>query len=95
LSLPFLVGGAIITEKIFAWPGLGLLTIESIESLDAPVIEKIFAWPGLGLLTIESIESLDAPVIMAVVLMFGIAVQVGNLLADIAVAALDPRIRLG
>jgi peptide/nickel transport system permease protein len=70
LSLPFLVGGAIITEKIFAWPGLGLLTIESIESLDAPVI-------------------------MAVVLMFGIAVQVGNLLADIAVAALDPRIRLG
>jgi peptide/nickel transport system permease protein len=69
LSLPFLVGGAIITEKIFAWPGLGLLTIESIESLDAPVI-------------------------MAVVLMFGIAVQAGNLLADIAVAALDPRIRL-
>jgi peptide/nickel transport system permease protein len=69
LSLPFLVGGAIITEKIFAWPGLGLLTIEAIESLDAPVI-------------------------MAVVLMFGIAVQVGNLLADIAVAALDPRIRL-
>jgi peptide/nickel transport system permease protein len=69
LSLPFLVGGAIITEKIFAWPGLGLLTIESIESLDAPVI-------------------------MAVVLMFGVAVQIGNLLADIAVAALDPRIRL-
>ncbi|MGB5348452.1 MAG: ABC transporter permease, partial [Polyangiales bacterium] len=69
LSRPFLVGGAIITEKIFAWPGLGLLTIESIESLDAPVI-------------------------MAVVLMFGIAVQIGNLLADIAVAALDPRIRL-
>ena len=59
------------------------------------MIEKIFAWPGLGLLTIESIESLDAPVIMAVVLMFGVAVQVGNLLADIAVAALDPRIRLG
>lgn len=69
LSLPFLVGGAIITEKIFAWPGLGLLTIEAINSLDAPVI-------------------------MAVVLMFGVAVQVGNLLADIAVAALDPRIRL-
>ncbi|MEM8607354.1 MAG: ABC transporter permease [Myxococcota bacterium] len=69
LSLPLLVGGAIITEKIFAWPGLGLLTIEAIQSLDAPVI-------------------------MAVVLMFGIAVQVGNLLADVAVAALDPRIRL-
>lgn len=70
LSLPFLVGGAIITEKVFAWPGLGLLTIEAINTLDAPII-------------------------MAVVLMFGVAVQVGNLLADVAVAALDPRIRLG
>ncbi len=69
LSLPLLVGGAIITEKIFAFPGLGMLTIEAIHTLDAPVI-------------------------MAVVLMFGVAVQVGNLLADIAVAALDPRIRL-
>ncbi len=70
LSLPLLVGGAIITEKIFAFPGLGMLTIESIHTLDAPVI-------------------------MAVVLMFGVAVQIGNLLADIAVATLDPRIRLG
>ena len=69
LSLPLLVGGAIITEKIFAWPGLGMLTIEAIHTLDAPII-------------------------MAVVLMFGLAVQIGNLLADIAVAALDPRIRL-
>lgn len=69
LSLPFLVGGAIITEKIFAWPGLGLLTIEAIESLDAPVIT-------------------------AVVLMFGLAVQLGNLLADVGMAFLDPRIKL-
>ena len=69
LSLPLLVGGAIITEKIFAWPGLGMLTIEAIHTLDAPII-------------------------MAVVVMFGLAVQIGNLLADVAVAALDPRIRL-
>ncbi len=70
LSLPALVGGAIITEKVFAWPGLGLLTIEAINSLDMPTV-------------------------MAVVLMFAITVQIGNLLADVAVAALDPRIRLG
>jgi peptide/nickel transport system permease protein len=70
LSFPALVSGAIITEKVFAWPGLGLLTIESIYNLDVPMV-------------------------MAVVLMFAITVQVGNFLADLAVAALDPRIRLG
>ena len=70
LSLPGIVGGAIITEKIFNWPGLGMLTIESINKLDVPII-------------------------MATVLMFGVLVQLGNLLADIAVATLDPRIRVG
>lgn len=70
LSLPGLVGGAIITEKIFNWPGLGLLTIEAINQLDLPII-------------------------MATVLMFGVLVQLGNFLADVAVAALDPRIRVG
>ncbi len=70
LSLPGLVGGAIITEKIFNWPGLGMLTIESINKLDVPII-------------------------MATVLMFGVLVQLGNLLADVAVATLDPRIRMG
>lgn len=70
LSLPGLVGGAIITEKIFAWPGLGSLTIEAITNLDAPMV-------------------------MAVVLMFAVTVQAGNFLADAALTALDPRIRLG
>jgi ABC-type dipeptide/oligopeptide/nickel transport system permease component len=32
---------------------------------------------------------------MATVLMFGVLVQLGNLLADVAVATLDPRIRMG
>lgn len=70
LSLPGLVSGAIITEKIFNWPGLGMLTIEAINKLDVPII-------------------------MATVLMFGVLVQLGNLLADVAVATLDPRIRVG
>ncbi|MBX3275940.1 MAG: ABC transporter permease [Sandaracinaceae bacterium] len=38
LQLPNLVAGAIITETIFAWPGMGRLVIESITSLDIPVI---------------------------------------------------------
>ncbi len=38
LSLPFLLGGAVITEYIFSWPGMGQLTIESIFTHDFPVI---------------------------------------------------------
>jgi len=38
LRLPFLVAGAIIVEHIFNWPGMGRLVIESITSLDVPII---------------------------------------------------------
>ena len=35
---PFLVGGAVVVEQIFAWPGIGSLMITSIQSRDYPVI---------------------------------------------------------
>jgi len=70
LDLSLLVAGAIITENIFAWPGMGALAIQSIVNLDSPTV-------------------------MGVVLVFSAMVQVGNLLADVAVAFLDPRVRLG
>ena len=38
LSIPFLIGGAVITEQIFAWPGIGSLMITAITSRDYPVI---------------------------------------------------------
>jgi peptide/nickel transport system permease protein len=38
LSLAILVSGAIITESIYAWPGVGRLAIEAINSFDAPMI---------------------------------------------------------
>lgn len=70
LSLPGLVSGAIITETVFAWPGLGRLSVQAINALDAPTV-------------------------LAVVLMGALAVQAGNLAADVALAWLDPRVRLG
>jgi peptide/nickel transport system permease protein len=45
LLIPGLLGGAIITEQIFRWPGMGLLTIEAITQRDYPVLM------GLTLLT--------------------------------------------
>jgi len=39
LQLGTLLGGAVITEIIFAWPGIGQLTIESIQRRDYPVVQ--------------------------------------------------------
>ncbi|MEP7285342.1 MAG: ABC transporter permease [Chloroflexota bacterium] len=41
LDLPFLLAGAIVTERIFAWPGLGRLFIESLERSDITVMMAI------------------------------------------------------
>ncbi len=64
-----LIGGAIITERIFAWQGMGSLF-------------------NLGL------QALDLNLVMGVFLVTGFVAVVFNLVADIAYAALDPRIRL-
>ncbi len=41
LQVATLLGGAVITEEIFAWPGMGLLTINSVAARDFPVIQAI------------------------------------------------------
>jgi peptide/nickel transport system permease protein len=38
LDLPFLLGGAVVVERIFAWPGIGLLFIDSLNRGDYPVL---------------------------------------------------------
>lgn len=64
-----LIGGAIITERIFAWQGMGSLF-------------------NFGL------QAIDLNLVMGVFLVTGIVAVVFNVIADIAYAALDPRIRL-
>jgi peptide/nickel transport system permease protein len=67
MSLPFLLGGAVL-------------------------IENVFAWPGLGKLGVEAVGGRDYPVILAVTMMSAVLVVLGNLMADITYAAVDPRI---
>jgi len=38
LSIPFLLGGAVVVEKVFAWPGMGSLIVDSIFARDYPVV---------------------------------------------------------
>jgi peptide/nickel transport system permease protein len=42
LSFGFVLGGAIVIETVFSWPGLGLLTYQAITTLDYPVIQGVF-----------------------------------------------------
>lgn len=42
LSFGFVLGGAIVIETVFSWPGLGLLTYEAIQDLDYPVLQAVF-----------------------------------------------------
>jgi peptide/nickel transport system permease protein len=70
LGLQFgqLLGGAIITETVFAWPGVATLTVESIRNQDFPVVQ--------------------CAVILLALLIVGV-----NLIVDIVVGLIDPRIR--
>lgn len=41
LDLPFLLGGAVVTERIFAWPGMGRLFLDHVSRADLPVVMGI------------------------------------------------------
>lgn len=70
MALPMLVTGAVITETVFAWPGIGVYFTNAIRSLDYPIV-------------------------MAVLVLSGTLVILGNLISDILCATIDPRIRIG
>ncbi|WP_437186345.1 ABC transporter permease [Planctomicrobium sp. SH668] len=60
----------------------------------AIIIERIFTWPGMGGLFFQSIREHDYPTIMGLTLMFSVLTLVGQLLADVLYAVVDPRVRL-
>lgn len=57
------------------------------------VIEALFDFPGVGLLFWNAAQTRDYPILLGVVLVVTIATIVGNFAADVAYAALDPRVR--
>lgn len=57
------------------------------------VIENVFALPGIGVLVVNAVSARDFPVVQACVVMIGIWIVAANLVTDLVVAALDPRIR--
>ena len=70
LQIPLLVGGALVTETVFSWPGMGMLFLSALNTRDYPVL-------------------------MAILMVGAFMVVLGNLVADILVAFIDPRVKLG
>jgi peptide/nickel transport system permease protein len=60
----------------------------------ALVTETIFGWPGMGRLFVDSLTMKEYPVLMGMIMVTAAAVIIGNLLADVINAIIDPRIRL-
>lgn len=59
------------------------------------VIEAVFSWRGIGKLAIDAITQEDLPLLLGTVLFATLCIVVVNLIVDISVALLDPRVRLG
>jgi len=58
-------------------------------------VEKIFSWQGMGWITVNAIGTRDYPLVLAGVMVGTVLVVVGSLVADLAYAVVDPRLRVG
>jgi peptide/nickel transport system permease protein/oligopeptide transport system permease protein len=59
----------------------------------AVIVETVFAWPGLGRYLVDGVNGRDFPVVQATVLLIAIGFVFGNLLTDLLLVYVDPRIR--
>ncbi|MBT8167704.1 ABC transporter permease [Phaeobacter gallaeciensis] len=59
----------------------------------AVLVETVFSWPGLGTLAFQSIIARDTPTILGILFFSALVVIVGNLLTDLALRLVDPRMR--
>jgi peptide/nickel transport system permease protein len=59
LQLGALLSGAVITEQIFAWPGIGLLAINSINARDFPVIQAVVLFGSIAVVLLNLIIDLS------------------------------------
>ena len=59
----------------------------------AILVETVFNWPGIGLLSYEAMAERDYPVMQAVFLLGCVAVIVANLIADVMLYYIDPRVK--
>jgi peptide/nickel transport system permease protein len=60
----------------------------------ALIVEEVFNYPGMGYETVNAAQALDLPIIMGVVIIATLMTVGGNLLADLGLVMINPRIRI-
>ena len=58
MEIPLLMGGAVVTEQVFSWPGLGNLMLKSISSRDYPVIMGVTIITAVAVLVFNLLTDL-------------------------------------
>jgi peptide/nickel transport system permease protein len=61
----------------------------------AVLVESVFSWPGLGTLALQSIIARDTPTILGILFFSSLVVVVVNLITDLVLRLIDPRVRTG
>jgi peptide/nickel transport system permease protein len=76
-----------------------LIPFVTVMAIDIPLYltgavltETVFSWPGMGRLFYDSLTKRDYPVLMGVLMLGAVLIVLGNLIADLLYAVLDPRI---
>ena len=93
LSWRFAVRRHALRNALLPTIALAALSMPSLAA-GAVFVEKVFSWPGMGLVTVNAIGARDYALVTAGVLLISVVVVVAALLADIAAALADPRIRI-
>lgn len=74
-------------------PVVNVITLTMAELIAGVVIiETVFAFPGIGQLLVSSVSSKDIPVVQIITMIIGLGFVILNLIADLAVLALNPRL---
>jgi ABC-type dipeptide/oligopeptide/nickel transport system permease component len=77
-------------------PVITVLGIQFGQLLGGAIVtETVFAWPGVATLTVESIRNQDFPVVQCAVVLLALVIVTVNLVVDLVVGFIDPRIRVG
>lgn len=88
----------VLTKHIVGNALLPMITLAGVQFptllTGALVTETVFTWPGMGRLFLDSLSYSDYPVVMGLLMFSAILTIVANLMADVVVAMVDPRIRM-
>jgi peptide/nickel transport system permease protein len=106
LRLPYIVTArakGVAERRVTWWHGWrnGVFPMVTLFGLWLPLlvtgsvfVEAVFAWPGLGSLAANAAGNRDYPLLMGVAILAGALLIASSVAADLAYAALDPRVRL-